>query len=120
MNTITSEPQWPTLLMAAILLGDIAMSIKPLRFIRQCLSGVNFPENWWWALILIKSVAVLGLLIGLHIPGFGIAAMCGIIAYFCAATIAHIRAGYLKQSFWINCLGMLSLSIAVLLLTILT
>ena len=50
--------------LAAVLAGDAAMSIKPPKFIRDCLNGVNFPQNWWWSLIVIKSLAALGLVRG--------------------------------------------------------
>lgn len=44
--------------------------------------------------------------------------MVGVIAYFCAAAATHIRAHFLGSEFWINCLGMLALSIGVLILTL--
>ena len=105
-------------LLAAVLAGDALMSIKPPKFISQCLSGVNFPKDWWWALIVIKCLAAAGLIAGLWFPGVGIAAMVGVIAYFCAAAAAHVRAHFLGSEFWINCLGMLALSTGVLILTL--
>ena len=42
----------------------------------------------------------------------------GVIAYFCAAAAAHVRAHFLGSAFWINCLGMLAFSIGVLILTL--
>ena len=44
--------------------------------------------------------------------------MVGVIAYFCAAAAAHAHAHFLGSAFWINCLGMLALSIGVLTLTL--
>ena len=44
--------------------------------------------------------------------------MVGVIAYFCAASAAHVRAHFLDSEFWINCLGMLALSTGVLILTL--
>ena len=44
--------------------------------------------------------------------------MVGVIAYFCAAAAAHVRAHFLGSEFWINCLGMLAFSIGVLILTL--
>ena len=44
--------------------------------------------------------------------------MVDIIAYFCAAAAAHVRAHFLGSEFWLNCLGMLALSIGVLILTL--
>lgn len=90
------------------------MSIRPPRFIRQCLDGVEFPRDWWWALIAIKFLASAGLLVGLKVQGVGLATTAGVVAYFLAAGYAHIRAGFVGQEFWLNCLGMLGLSIATL------
>ena len=102
---LESSPAWPSLLLAAILLGDAALSLK-------------LPKDWWWALIVIKCLAAVGLIAGLWFPGVGITAMIGVIAYFCAAAAAHVRAHFLGSAFWINCLGMLAFSIGVLILTL--
>jgi hypothetical protein len=116
---IESIPQWPSIVLAVVIFGDAVMSIKPPQFIQKCLDGVNFPRDWWWALVYIKIVAAIGLIAGLFVAGVGIAANVGVIAYFLAAVYAHIKAKFLKSEFWINCLGMLALSIATLLLTVL-
>ncbi len=91
------------------------MSIHPPRFIRDCLDGVRFPRDWWWVLIVVKLLAAAGLLVGLKVEGVGLASNLGVIAYFLAAAYAHIRARFLKQEFWLNCLGMLFFATAVLL-----
>ncbi|WP_115024205.1 hypothetical protein [Corynebacterium minutissimum] len=57
---------------------------------QACLSGVKLPKDWWWALIVITSLAA----------------------------AAHVRAHFLGSEFWINCLGMLALSTGVLVLTL--
>ena len=51
-----------TLFLAIVLLADVAMSIRPMAFIRACLSGVNLPENFWWVLLVIKTLAAAGLI----------------------------------------------------------
>ena len=40
---LESSPAWPSLLLAAILLGDAALSLKPVPFIEACLSAVKLP-----------------------------------------------------------------------------
>ena len=108
------EPWWLVAALAGLLLLDAVMSIKPPKFIRDCLDGVHFPRDWWWVLIVIKLVAVLGLIVGIFVPGIALAANVGVIAYFLSASVAHIRARFLKQEFWVNCLGFLVLAVIVL------
>lgn len=109
---------WPTALLAFALLVDAAMSVRPPAFIRDCLDGVGFPREWWWTLIVIKLLAVAGLVAGIWIPGVAFSATVAIIVYFCSAAAAHLRARNTGQAFWLNCLGMLLLSVAVLVLSL--
>lgn len=110
--TLLPDLWWPSAALALILASDAAMSIRPLRFIRDCLDGVNFPREWWWTLVVIKSLAVVGLVAGIWLPGVGFAANVGVVVYFCSAAAAHLRARNTGQAFWINCLGMLLISAA--------
>ncbi len=110
----TPHVWWPTALLALALLTDALMSIRPPAFIQQCLEGVRFPREWWWTLIVVKLLATAGLIAGLKYAGMGFTTNVAVIAYFLCAAIAHFRAHFLKQEFWLNCLGMLALSIAVL------
>src|SRR5690606_19583862 len=95
-------------------LGDAALSLRPPAFIRDCLDGVGFPRDWWWALIAIKTVAGAGLIAGIWVPGVGFAANIGVIAYFVCAALAHLRAKFLTSAFWVNCLGFLALAVVTL------
>lgn len=113
----TPDPWWPTAILALALLSDALMSIRPPAFIRDCLTGVRLPEDWWWTLVVIKLVASAGLLLGLEYGGIGFAANGAVICYFLCAGYAHYRAGFLKHEFWINCLGMLGLSVGVLVIS---
>ena len=106
--------QVASVVLAGALLLDALLSLRPSAFIRDCLDGVRFPRDWWWALIVIKLVAVAGLLAGLVLRGVGLAAAAGVVAYFLSAAAAHLRARFLTSAFWVNCLGMLALSGAVL------
>lgn len=111
------DPWWLPAILAAVLLGDALLSIRPPKFIDACLSGVGFPRDWWWALIVIKTLAAAGLVVGLRIEGIGLAAVAGVIAYFLMAAYAHIRARFVGTEFWVNCLGMLVFSCATLLIS---
>lgn len=108
------DPWWLPVILAAALLFDAIASIRPPKFIRDCLDGVAFPRDWWWALIVIKTLATAGLIVGIWVPGVAFAANAGVVVYFISAAAAHIRARFTGQSFWVNCLGMLALSVAVL------
>ena len=115
--SLTPDLWWPPAVLALVLFIDAALSLRPPKFIRDCLNGVGFPREWWWTLIVIKTLAVIGLIAGIWIPGIALAANTGVIVYFMSAAVAHIRSRFLGQAFWLNCLGMLALSIAVLVLS---
>lgn len=108
--TLLPDPWWLSAGLAVVLLLDVLVSIRPPAFIQQCLDGVGFPRDWWWALIVIKLAATAGLVAGIWIPGFGLATNAAVICYFLAASYTHIRARFLRHEFWVNCLGMLLLS----------
>ena len=107
-------------LLAVVLVGDAVMSIKPPRFISRCLSGVNFPRDWWWVLIGVKLLAAAGLVVGTAMGDASIAATVsvGVVGYFLFAIVAHIKARFLGQEFWVNCLGMTVFSVVVLFLNV--
>ncbi len=112
--SLLPDPWWLPAILAAALLFDAVASVRPPAFISDCLDGVGFPRDWWWTLIVIKTLAVVGLVAGLWIPGVALAASAGVVAYFVCAATAHVRARFVGQSFWVNCLGMLGLSLATL------
>lgn len=109
---------WPLAVLALALAADAALSLRPPAFIRDCLDGVGFPREWWWVLIVVKTLAVAGLVAGIWVPGVGVTASAGVVVYFSCAVVAHLRARFFGSAFWVNCLGMLALSLAVLLLTL--
>ncbi|MER6973750.1 hypothetical protein ABT304_21990 [Nocardioides sp. NPDC000445] len=115
--TLIPDPDWPQLLLAGLLALDVALSLRPVGFIRTCLNGVAFPENYWWTLIAIKSLAVTGLLAGIWHEGIGLAANVGVVAYFLAAVVAHLRARFIGFELWINCLGFLGIAAGALILS---
>ena len=110
----TPDPVWPVILLAVVVGGDALLSIRPPRFVRDCYAGVGFPLDWGWALVFVKLLGTAGLVVGLRHDGVGVAAATGIVAYFVAAAYAHLRAGFVGVTFWVNCLGMLALSCGVL------
>lgn len=103
-------------LLAAVLAGDALLSIRPPKFISKCLTGVNFPRDWWWSLIGIKTLAAAGLVTGAVMQDSSIltTVSAGVVSYFTFAMVAHLRAQFLGSEFWLNCLGMMGLSCTVL------
>ncbi|MFI0260810.1 DoxX family protein [Streptomyces sp. NPDC017056] len=108
------SPAWPVLVLLVIQAGDALMMLRPPKFIADCLEGVRFPRDWWWVLTTAKAASVAGLAVGLRVPGVAMTTTAAIVVYFLAVTAAHLRAKALNSTFWINCLGMLLLSLAVL------
>ncbi|WP_169251136.1 DoxX family protein [Brevibacterium sp. 'Marine'] len=107
------DPVWPVVVLAVIVAGDGLLTFRPPRAIAACLDGVGFPREWWWVLATVKFLAAAGLVAGIWIPGFGAAAAVGLVAYFLCAAAAHLRARYIGRDFWLNCLGMLTVCLAV-------
>lgn len=108
------SPVWPVVVLLVIQAGDAAMMLRPPRFIADCLEGVRLPRDWWWVLTTAKAASVVGLAVGLRVPGVAMTTTAAIVVYFLAAAAAHIRARALNTTFWVNCLGMLVVSLAVL------
>ena len=100
--------------MALIVSVDGLLTFSPPKVIADCLDGVGLPRDWWWVLAVVKFLAAGGLLAGFWVPGIGLAAIVGLIAYFLTAAGAHMRARYTGRDFWLNCLGMLVLNIVIL------
>lgn len=111
------SPVWPVLVLLAIQAGDAAMMLRPPKFIADCLDSVRFPRDWWWVLTTVKTASVVGLVVGLWVPGVAMTTTAAIAVYFVAAAASHLRARALGSTFRVNCLGMLLLSLAVLLVS---
>lgn len=108
------SPVWPIVVMAIIVAGDGLMTFRPPKSIAACLTGVGLPRDWWWVLAVVKFLAVAGLIVGIWVPGVGLAAVVGLVVYFLTAVYAHVRARYIGRDLWVNCLGLLAANILVL------
>ena len=73
----------------------------------------NVPKSWLTTLGIFKAAGALGLLVGISIPLIGTAAAIGLILFFVAAIITHLRAR--DYSFGLA-VGFLLLAVAPLLL----
>ena len=56
------------------------------------MARVGVPESWITILGVLKAAGALGLLIGIGVPLIGIAAGVGLVLFFVAAIITHLRA----------------------------
>ncbi len=56
------------------------------------MARVGVSESWITILGILKAAGALGLLIGIGVPLIGIAAAVGLVLFFVAAIITHLRA----------------------------
>jgi hypothetical protein len=55
------------------------------------MARAGVPESWLTTLGVLKAAGALGLLVGIVVPSVGIAAASGLILFFVAAIITHLR-----------------------------
>src|SRR5438876_7755263 len=55
------------------------------------MAKVGVSESWLTTLGILKAAGALGLLVGIRIPLIGIAAAIGLVLFFIAAFITHLR-----------------------------
>jgi putative membrane protein len=108
---ITADPWWPAVILAAALLTDAVLMIRPPKFIRECLDGVNFPREWAWTLIVIKFLGTAGLIAGIWLPGVAFATSVAVVVYFLCGVAAHFKANNARGQAFGTCLFMLALGI---------
>ena len=56
------------------------------------MAKVGVPDSWITILGVLKAAGALGLLVGTAVPLIGIAAAGGLVLFFVAAIITHLRA----------------------------
>ena len=111
-------PWWPLAVLAFIQVGDAALCIKPVPFIRRCFEDVGFPERYWWALPPVKIAAAAGLIIGIWFHPLAVLTSAALVVYFVLAVAAHVRARDFGRNLFLNCTAMLLLCSATLVFTI--
>jgi hypothetical protein len=108
------QPWWPLVVLAVIQLGDAVMCVKPVAFIRQCLTDVRFPERFWKLLPPLKVAAAAGLIAGIWVPSLAVLVCAALVCYFVVAVSAHIRAHDFGRNLFLNATAMLILCAATL------
>lgn len=111
------DPRWPVVLLAIVQAADALLVLLRPPFIVACLDGVRLPRRWWPLLVWLKAAAAAGLIAGLWVPWLGLTTSVAVVAYFVVAATMHVRSRYLGRDFWLNCLGMLAMSVAVVLVS---
>jgi DoxX-like family len=84
-------------LIVTILTAAANIFSATLDFIRYKQVSINMakagvPESWMTLLGILKGAAAAGLLVGIGVPLVGAAAALGLICFFVAALITHLRA----------------------------
>lgn len=67
------------------------------------MARAGVPESWMTMLGILKAAGALGLLAGIGVPLIGTAAAAGLILFFVAAIITHLRAHATTRSVWRSC-----------------
>lgn len=68
-----------------------------LDFVRHqrvltAMARTGVPASWLYLLGVLKAAGALGLLVGIAVPVIGTAAAAGLVLFFVAAIITHLRA----------------------------
>lgn len=109
---------WALTGLALIQVADAAMSWKPLDFIRQCLVDVGFPRRYWRILTPLKLAAAAGLIVGIWVWPLAVLTCVALVCYFVVAITMHLRARDFGRNLFVNATGMLTLSVATLVLVL--
>ena len=56
------------------------------------MARARVPDSWMTTLGILKTAGALGLLVGIGVPVIGMAAAIGLVLFFVAAIIVHLRA----------------------------
>ncbi len=81
-----------TILAAAANIFSATLDFIRFKQILINMARVGVSESWITVLGALKAAGALGLLIGIGVPLIGIAAASGLILFFVAAIVTHLRA----------------------------
>ncbi len=84
-----------SVLLAVLLAGSAVAELRGVPAVVTSITGVGWPREQIWVLAVIELVGAVGLLVGLAVPGIGVAAAVGAVLYFVGAVASHLR---LRQS----------------------
>ena len=81
-----------TVLAAAANIFSAACDFVRYKQVSIAMAKAGVPESWITMLGILKAAGALGLLVGIGVPLIGTAAAVGLILFFVAAIITHLRA----------------------------
>jgi hypothetical protein len=111
-------PMFPAYVAVTVLAAIANAFSAALDFARYekiliAMAKAGVPESWLTLLGILKAAGALGLLVGIGVPLIGMAAAAGLVLFFVAAIIVHLRVH--DHSFGLAA-AFLSLAVAALLL----
>ncbi|MFJ4701172.1 DoxX family protein [Streptomyces sp. NPDC088768] len=113
-----SWPQLALLALALVQLVDAVLSLRPVGFVRDCLTDVGLPRRWWRLLPVVKAASAAGLVAGIRWHWLAVLTSAALVLYFLLAIGAHVRARDFGRNLFLNASGMLVLCAAVLVITL--
>ena len=81
-----------SIVLALFVLGSGTATLLKAPPVVENMLAVGWPEDRLWVLGVLKILGGIGLVVGLWVPGIGIAAAVGITLYFIGAIVFHVRA----------------------------
>src|SRR6266568_2840277 len=81
-----------TLLAAVVNIFSATLDFIRYKQVLINMAKAGVSESWITILGVLKAAGALGLLIGISVPLIGIAAASGLILFFVAAIVTHLRA----------------------------
>ena len=81
-----------TLLTAGANIFSAGCDFVRYKQVSIAMARAGVPDSWMTTLGVLKAAGALGLLVGISVPDIGTAAAIGLVLFFVAAIIVHLRA----------------------------
>jgi DoxX-like family len=81
-----------TLLTAGANIFSAICDFVRYKQVSVAMARAGVPDSWMTTLGIFKTAGALGLLVGIRVPVIGLAAAIGLVLFFVAAIIVHLRA----------------------------
>ena len=81
-----------TLLTAGANIFSAACDFVRYKQVSVAMARAGVPDSWMTTLGILKTAGALGLLVGIGVPVVGTAAAIGLVLFFVAAIVIHLRA----------------------------